>query len=109
MNQPNANTDAGAPHDRHRLVLELQERLRKAEAVLRSLYEAKREADQQAVELKRTDAMKAVTGSSAIERAIQATTRMVDRLKREVSDARRGLSQQASARFDAAGELSLLG
>ena len=109
MAQPTAHAPVGASRERQSMFIELQERLRKAEAVLRSLYEAKLEADRQAVELKRADAMKAVTGSSAIERAIHATSRIVERLKREVGEARRSLTQQATSRFDAAGELSLLG
>lgn len=109
MAQPTVRNDAGTHRDRHGVFIELQERLRKAEAVLRSLYDAKQEADRQAVELKRTDVMKAVTGTSAIERAIHATSRIVERLKREVSEAHRSLTQYEAARFDATGELSLVG
>ncbi len=93
---------------RHRLVAELHERLRSAEAVLRALHEAKTEADQQAKEFKRADAMKAVTGSSAIEQAIAATSRMIDRLKREVNEVRRTVTSLDSVRLDA-GVTSLVG
>ena len=104
-----ASTHDTVTRDGTGVFIELQARLRKAEAVLRSLYDAKREADRQAVEFKRADAMKAVTGTSAIERAIHATSRIVERLKREVSEASRSLAQGDSPRFRSTGELSLLG
>ncbi|MFU8828211.1 MAG: hypothetical protein ACNA8P_02150 [Phycisphaerales bacterium] len=94
---------------RQRLVVELIDRLRRAEAVLRSLQEAKQEADRQAQELKRADAMKAVTGFSGIERAIQATSRMIDLIKREMGEARATLSQSEARRLEDLGTLSLVG
>lgn len=106
-------TDASHPNDRdklttrQRLVLELLDRLRKAEAVMRSLDEARREADQQARDLKRADVMKAVTGLSGIEKAMQATSRMVDMLKREISEASARLSQIEVRRLRDLGSLSL--
>lgn len=104
---PNTSPEP-AGSTRPSVVAELQDRLRKAEAVLRSLHEAKREADEQARRLKRTDAMKAVTGSSAIDRAISATTRMIERLKREVSEAGRVLGVAEVNTLDP-GRLSLVG
>ncbi|MFI4854842.1 MAG: hypothetical protein ACIAQF_07695 [Phycisphaerales bacterium JB065] len=108
MANPNLKTDPDPNGSRLRLASELQDRLRKAEAVLRSLYEAKMEADHQAKVLKRADAMKAITGSSGIERAIAATTRMIERLKREVGEVRQAMSSIEPVRLDM-GSASLLG
>ncbi|MFG0294114.1 MAG: hypothetical protein ACF8MJ_13315, partial [Phycisphaerales bacterium JB050] len=58
--------------------------------------------------LKRADAMKAITGSSGIERAIAATTRMIERLKREVGEVRQAMSSIEPVRLDM-GSASLLG
>lgn len=103
------DTDRDLTGPRQRIVLELVERLGRAEAVLRSLHEAEQEADRQSREFQRADAMKTVTGTSGIERAIAATTRMVDLLKREISDARRAMSASEVRRLDDLGSLSLVG
>lgn len=108
MANPDLQTDPALDGSRLRLASELQDRLRKAEAVLRSLYEAKKEADYQATVLKRADVMKAITGSSGIERAIVATTRMIERLKREVGEIRQAVSSMDPVRLDM-GTASLLG
>ena len=76
---------------RQRIVAELKNRLDQAEAVLSALRDAKHEAESQCQEFKRADAMKSVTGTSAIERAIVATSRIIDLLKREIAESRRGL------------------
>lgn len=109
MAQIVVDTDRDLTGKRQRIILELAERLRKAESVLRSLYEAKQEADRQCREFQRADVMKSVTGTSGIERAIAATTRMVDLLKREISDARKTLPTAEVRRLDDLGSLSLIG
>jgi len=53
--------------------------------------------------------MKAVTGFSGIERAIQATSRMIDLIKREMGEARATLSQSEARRLEDLGTLSLVG
>ncbi len=101
--------DSAAPVSRQRLIVELTERLGKAEAVLHSLHDAKAQAEQQCKDLKRQDAMKSVTGVSAIERAIAATSRMVDLLKREISEARKGGSLAEMRPLAGLGSLTLVG
>lgn len=76
---------------RQRMILELKDRLDKAEAVLVALRDAKQEAESQSRELKRADAIKSVTGTSAIERAIAATSRIIELLKREMAEIRRAM------------------
>jgi len=88
MAQANLTTEQPQQAIRQRLVADLSDHLRKAEAVLKSLHEAKRVAEQQCRDFKRADAMKAVTGVSAIERSITTTSRMIERLKREIAEIR---------------------
>jgi uncharacterized protein YhaN len=84
-------SDQTSPSSHQRMIVELKNRLDQAEAVLTALRDAKREAESQCAEFKRADAMKSVTGTSAIERAIAATSRIIDLLKREIAESRRGL------------------
>ncbi len=72
------------------VVLELEERLSSAEAVLRSLEAAQARSDRELTRLNRSDPMKEVTGRSAIERAIAATRSLIDSLRRTSSQLRAG-------------------
>lgn len=88
MAHANLTTEQPQQAIRQRLVTELTEHLRKAEAVLIALQDAKRVAEQQCRDSKRSDAIKAVTGVSAIERSIATTSRIIERLKREIAEVR---------------------
>lgn len=55
----------------------------RAEAILDSLARAKAECERQMNTLRRVDLVKAVTGTSAIERAIDETRRTLDVLESE--------------------------
>lgn len=52
----------------------------KAEAVLASLHAAKAECDRQLTQLRRSDAMKQVTGKSSLDEAIDSTKRLLAEL-----------------------------
>lgn len=52
----------------------------KAQAVLASLHAAKAECDRQLAQLRRSDAMKQVTGKSSLDEAIDSTQRLLAEL-----------------------------
>jgi hypothetical protein len=65
-----------------------------AEALLRSLLEAKRESEKRLSQIRQTDAMKRVTGRSALDNAIASTKRMVETLEWNIGQARRHLTDE---------------
>lgn len=64
-----------------------------AERLLTSLLRAQAECDQQLQKEQRSDAMKSVTGSSSLDRAIASTRRMIEQLDRSLEEARKDVSQ----------------
>lgn len=67
----------------------LQEDVRsKAQAVLASLLAAKAECDAQLAKLRRSDAMKQVTGKSSLDEAINSTKRLLAELDEAVEASR---------------------
>lgn len=87
-----------APHecDIHcgcrRLVDQLCERLIQAEALLHALHQAKSDSEQRLASDNRTDAMKAVTGRSSLDAAIESTRRLIDRLRHAINDTQSALA-----------------
>jgi hypothetical protein len=75
-----------------RLVDELRAKLHEAEALLRSLHRAKQESETRLSEENRADAMKLVTGRSAIESAIESTRHLIERLRSVIVEAQRALA-----------------
>jgi hypothetical protein len=63
-----------------------------AEALLRALQDAKVESEKRLTDLKQPDALKAVTGRSAMDNAIASTQRMIETLNRASGDLRRDLT-----------------
>lgn len=61
---------------------DVRDRLARAEAVLASLLEARGECERQLAAMRRADPIKAITGQSAIERAIDSTRSMIESLER---------------------------
>lgn len=59
---------------------EIECRRREARALLRSLLRARSECDRHLAQFKRTDAMQAVRGHSALDHAIESTRAMIDSL-----------------------------
>ena len=72
---------ADAP--RHAEHAELRER---AEAVLKSLLHAKAECERHVARFRRPDAMKAIRGESALDRAINSTRRTIQTLERTMAE-----------------------
>ena len=60
-----------------------------AEALLRSLYEAKAKSEKHLAEIGQSDAYKRVTGRSSYDNAIQSAQRMIDSLSRASCDMER--------------------
>lgn len=65
-----------------------------AEALLRSLLDAKAESERRLAELDQADVFRDVTGKSAIDNAIRSTRRMVDTFNRLIDDARKELGDE---------------
>lgn len=73
---------AAESDQRHRVILETKARRSQAEALLRSLMDAKSECERQLERFRRMDAIQSVTGRSAIDKAIASTKRMIESLDR---------------------------
>ncbi len=58
----------------------------RARTLLESLERAKRDCEANLKRLKQADAMKAVTGSSALDNAIEKTRETIDLINRRLSD-----------------------
>ena len=87
--------EGDARQARRRVLDELCERLLHAEAVLHSLHCAKAESEERLASDNRADALKAVTGRSALETAIDSTRRLIDRLRTAINEAQAALSSSA--------------
>lgn len=73
-----------------------------ADTLLRALKDAKGESEKRLADLKLPDALKAVTGRTAIDNAIASTQRMIETLNRAAADLKRELSEDDLR--DAAGQ-----
>lgn len=65
----------------------------RAEALLRSLFEAKAKSEKHLAEIGQADAFKRVTGRSSYDNAIQSAQRMIDSLSRASGDIEREASE----------------
>lgn len=81
-----------ADQDPARLMSMIQRRREQAEALLRGLFEARRECEAQLNGSNRVDAIKQVTGCSSIDNAIAETKRIIAALDRALEEARRQLA-----------------
>jgi len=79
---------------RQRILVETTAARDKAEALLEGLLDARRRSEANLRELRRDDALKAVTGASAMDNAIASTKRMVDTLTRAIDEVRRDLTDE---------------
>jgi hypothetical protein len=64
-----------------------------AEALLKSLIDAKTESERRLAELDQSDVFRDVTGRSAIDNAIKSTRRMVDTFNRLIGDMQKELGE----------------
>lgn len=75
-----------------RTLKDLSQVREQAENLLRALQDAKVESERRLSELKQPDALKAVTGRSAMDNAIASTQRMIDTIARASTDLRKELT-----------------
>ena len=80
-----------------RILLETTAARDQAEALLRALLDAKSQSERRLAELKQPDALKAVTGRSAMDNAIANTQRMIETLNRSIGQLKTTLSEQDAA------------
>lgn len=80
--------------EKQRIVLETTAARDKAEVLLRGLLDAKAASEENLQHLRQPDAMKLVTGRSAMDNAITSTRRMIDSLNRALHDLQRDLSDE---------------
>jgi hypothetical protein len=69
---------------REQVILQTVATRQNAEKLLASLLRAQAECDQQLQKEQRSDAMKSVTGTSSLDRAIASTRRMLEQLDRSL-------------------------
>ena len=67
---------------------------RQAESLLRGLIEAKVVSERRLADMRQTDPLKQVTGSSSIDNAIQSTRRMIEVLDRSMAQVRDRLAAE---------------
>lgn len=80
--------------DKQRILLETRSRRDEAEALLRSLLDAKESSERNLAELHQSDVMKRVTGKSSIDRAIASTQRLIESFNRVLDDLKRNLTDE---------------
>lgn len=80
--------------ERQRILVETAAARDKAEQLLRGLVDAKKQSEKYLADAKQTDAIKAVTGRSAIDNAIASAQRMHDSLSRALAELRKELSDE---------------
>ncbi len=80
--------------NRQRILLEFNTARDQAEALLRGLLDAKAQSEKHLAELRQPDALKAVTGKSAMDNAIASTQRMIETLNRATSELKKDLSEE---------------
>lgn len=78
--------------DRLRAARDWAASIRRAQEDLAALTRAREESEARLRDARQTDAMKAVTGTSAIDNAIAATQRMIQMLQRELAALKKTLS-----------------
>ncbi len=79
---------------RQRILTDITAARDQAEVLLRGLLDAKAQSERRLAELRQPDALKAVTGRSAMDNGIAAVQRMIETLNRVTSDLKRDLSEQ---------------
>lgn len=85
---------------RQRMVLETTSARDQAEALLRGLLTARERSEQYLVEAKKPDAIRSITGRSAMDNAIASTRRMIDTLNRTLAELTSELTDEDLALLD---------
>lgn len=87
--------------ERQRILVETIAARDRAEALLEGLVDARSKTERHLAELGKPDAMRSVTGRSAMDNAIASTQRMVESLERALQQLKRGLSEEDLAELHA--------
>jgi hypothetical protein len=85
--------------ERQRILLESTLARDTAESLLQRLVGAKAESERRLGELRQADALKKVTGRSAMDNAIVSTQRMIETLNRSITQLGRELQEEDVALF----------
>ncbi len=80
--------------ERQRMLMETAAVRDKAEALLRSLLDAKAKSEAYLAELRQPDKVRQVTGRSSMDNAIASTQRMIETLNRQLEGLKRGVSEE---------------
>jgi len=80
--------------EKQRILLETTKARDKAEHLLRGLLDAKAQSERHLAELKQQDALKAVTGRSAMDNAIASAQRMLEALNRALAELKKDLTEE---------------
>ena len=89
--------------ERQKILLESTIARDTAEVLLQRLLGAKAESERRLLELRQVDALKKVTGRSAMDNAISSTQRMIETLNRSIAQLGRELPEEDVALFATAG------
>jgi len=89
-----------ATTDNKRMVLDWVVVRDDAEALLRSLLDARAESERRLAELRQRDQLKDATGRSSMDNAIASTRRMVQTLNRLIDEAKHEISAEDLALLD---------
>lgn len=87
--------------ERQRILSETVAARDRAEKLLQGLVDARRRTEQHLERLGKPDAMRKVTGRSAMDNAIASTQRMIESLNRALEQLKRGLSDEDLAEIRA--------
>lgn len=87
--------------ERQRILSETVSARDRAEKLLRGLVDARWRTEQHLERLGKPDAMRKVTGRSAMDNAIASTQRMIESLNRALEQLKRGLSDEDLAEIQA--------
>ena len=87
--------------ERQRILSETVAARDRAEKLLRGLVDARWRTEQHLERLGKPDAMRKVTGRSAMDNAIASTQRMIESLNRALEQLKRGLSDEDLAEIQA--------
>ncbi len=85
--------------ERQKILLESTVARDTAETLLQRLLGAKAESEKRLIELRQVDALKKVTGRSAMDNAIISTQRMIETLNRSIAQLGRELPEEDVALF----------
>ncbi len=92
---PLSGKDAQAmPNAKQKMLVETTQRRDEANALLRTLLDAKAISERNLEAIRQPDLVKKVTGKSSMDNAIESTRKLIDSFNRVLDDLRRNLSEE---------------